>query len=181
MGFLKKLFGGGASVEGLRKAVEQKRFADAKVMADQLLEQEALTGQAEVEQLHAVAGDGLARLNLDEALGFQRAGDSTRAEEHLDLAMAQVCGTELRREIEAAMANTPVVPAVAESEEQPGGGSCASCGPQVMEMAHSPMPKRLTITNCPGLCVSGCSNSRRKYFSRAVSSRTSAMRATCGR
>ena len=31
MGWLGKLFGGGASVDGLRKAIEQKRFADARL------------------------------------------------------------------------------------------------------------------------------------------------------
>ena len=138
MGFLKKLFGGGTSVEGLRKAVAQKRFADAKVMAEELLEQSLPDAEGtEVKQLQAAAGDGLARLNLDEALGLQRSGDADRAAEHLDLAMTQVCSAELRSEIEAALTE-PVTPEVAEPlEKKHGGGSCASCGPQIMEPLSS--------------------------------------------
>lgn len=137
MGFLKKLFGGGASVEGLRKAVEQKRFADARVLAEELLEQSLPEAEmSEAKQLRAAAGDGLARLNLDEALGFQRAGNTERAAEHLDLAMDQVCSVELRSEIEAARAE-PVLPTVEAPEKRHSGGSCSSCGPQVLEPLSS--------------------------------------------
>lgn len=137
MGFLKKLFGGGASVAGLRKAVAQKRFADAKLLAEQLFEQElAEADAADVEQLKVAAGDGLARLNFDEAIGLQRIGDAERAAEHLDLALEQVCSADLRKEIEDAMA-TPATPTVEPSVKQHSGGSCASCGPQVMEPLSS--------------------------------------------
>jgi len=133
MGFLKKLFGGGASLEGLRKAVEQKRFADARVMAEELLGQElAEAEQAAVEQLRVAAGDGLAKLNLEEGVGFQRAGETGRATEHFELALEQVCSADLRKEIEAALADEPVVPTV-EPEENKKNGSCSSCGPQELE------------------------------------------------
>lgn len=134
MGFLNKLFGGGTSLEGLRKAVEQKRFADARVMAEELQEQSLPENEmAEVEQLGIVAGDGLAKLNFEEALGFQRAGDYARATEHLQLAIDQVCSPELRKEIEGASIEemTPVVDHQPESKGH--GGSCSSCGPQEME------------------------------------------------
>lgn len=136
MGFLKKIFGGGASVEGLRKAIEQKRFADARALAAELSEQSLSEAEAaEVSTLQVVAGDGLAQLNLDEALGFQRAGDAVRAAEHLQLALGQVCSDELRNKIETASVE-PATPTV----EAPGkshGGSCASCGPQVLEPLSS--------------------------------------------
>lgn len=138
MGFLKKIFGGGASVEGVRKAVEQKRLAEARVLADELLEQSLSdTEIAEVKELQVVARDGLAQLNLDEALGFQRAGDEERAEEHLQLAMELVCSDELRSKIETAAQEQPVSPTVEAPVKGHGGGSCASCGPQGMESLGS--------------------------------------------
>ncbi|WP_303723004.1 lipopolysaccharide assembly protein LapB [Malonomonas rubra] len=139
MGFLSKLFGGGPTIDGLRKAMEQKRFADARVMVEELLEKPLADEELEeVKQLKAAAGDGLARLNLDEALGYQRAGEEKRAVEHLELALAQVCSVELRKEIEAAALLAPTV----EPPEQAAighkhSGSCSSCGPQVMEPLSS--------------------------------------------
>lgn len=138
MGFLNKLFGGGTSLEGLRKAVEQKRFADARMQAEELLAQSLPEADAaEVTQLQTAAGDGLARLNLEEGLSFQRAGDVERAEEHFALASEQVCSAELRTEIETAVAASVVTPIVAAPEKNQGGGSCASCGPQEMEPLDS--------------------------------------------
>ena len=91
MGFLKKIFGGGASLAGVRKAVEQQRYADARGLAEQLLEQALPEDDTEqVKQLLAAAGDGLAQLNLDEAVGLQRCGEDERAAEHFQLALAQV-------------------------------------------------------------------------------------------
>lgn len=133
MGFLKKIFGGGASIAGLRKAVEQKRFADAKLLAEQLLEQPLADAEvAEAKQLQVAAGDGLARLNLEEGLGFQRSGDAERAAEHLQLALQQVCSATLRSEI-AQLAEEPLIPIVEAPEPSHAGGSCGSCGPQELE------------------------------------------------
>ncbi len=133
MGFLKKLFGGGASLEGLRKAMDQKRFADARLLAAELLGQDlAEAERVAVEQLQVAAGDGLAQLNLDEGLGFQRAGETGRAAEHLELALEQACSAELRQAIETALANEPVVPTI-EPPENKQNGSCSSCGPQEVE------------------------------------------------
>ncbi|SHI97818.1 Tetratricopeptide repeat-containing protein [Malonomonas rubra DSM 5091] len=132
MGFFSKLFGGGTSLEGLRKAVAQKRFADARVMAEELLEQDDLAEKAEVEQLQAAAGDGLAQLNLDEARGCQRNGDAEQASEHFELALQQVFSSELKKEIEKAQKETPLKPQVEAPVKKHSGGSCASCGPQEM-------------------------------------------------
>ncbi len=128
MGWLGKLFGGGASVDGLRKAIEQKRFADARLFAEQLSGQGlSETDAAEVDQLRIAAGDGLARLNLDEALGMRSCGETERAEEHLQLALEQACSAALRQQIEQALDEVPVVPQVEGSAA--GGKSCASCAP----------------------------------------------------
>ena len=131
MGFLGKLFGSsGASVEGLRKAVAQQRYADAQLLAEELQEQSLTDVEAaEVKQLAIVAGDGLAELNMNEALGFQCCGDFTQAAEHLQLALQQVCSAELREKLEQALAATP--------EESAAGGAdgvslaaCTSCSSQ---------------------------------------------------
>lgn len=138
MGFLKKIFGGGPSLDGLRKAVTQQRFADANVMVEQLRAKELSAEElTELEQLQTAAGDGLARLNLDEAVGFQRAGDAELAQEHFELALSQVSSAELRQDIETAMSATPVSAEVAAPVNKHSGGSCASCGPQVMEPLSS--------------------------------------------
>ena len=36
MGLFGKLFGGGPSLDQLRKAVQQKRYADARILAEEL-------------------------------------------------------------------------------------------------------------------------------------------------
>lgn len=129
MGWLGKIFGGGATVDGLRKALEQQRFADARLLAEKLLEQPlSAAAAAEVEPLRMRAGDGLARLNLHEALGMRNCGDSALAEEHLQLALQQVCSAELRQQIEQTLAELPVMPEIAPAAH--GGSACGSCGPQ---------------------------------------------------
>ena len=136
MSFLKKIFGGGgASIEGLRKAVAQKRFADAKLFAEQLTAQSLSEAEvAEVEQLRIAAGDGLARLNLDEALGLQRCGNFELAAEHLHLAQEQVCSVELRENIEQAMAAEPIMPEVEASVMNPSASDpLASCSTSVSQ------------------------------------------------
>lgn len=135
MGFLTKIFGGGGvSIDGLRKAVAQKRFADAKLFAEQLTDQSLSEAEvAEVELLRIAAGDGLARLNLDEALGLQRCGNFELAAEHLHLAQEQVCSVELRKNIEQALAAEPLVPEIDASVMNPStsdplasGSACVS-------------------------------------------------------
>jgi len=113
MGLLSKIFGGGDSIAGLRKAIAQKRFADAKLLAENLTDQSSSDAEAdEIEQLRIVAGDGLAELNLQEALGLQRCGNYEQAAEHLQLAQEQVCSAELGDKIEQAIAAEPLVPEI---------------------------------------------------------------------
>jgi len=105
MGLLGKLFGGGATVIRLRQLVEQQRYVDARLLAEQLAGQSLTADDAvEVETLRIRAGDGLAQLNLDEALGLQRGDDFERARDHLQLAQEQVCSAALREVIERAIA-----------------------------------------------------------------------------
>ena len=118
MGFLKKLFGGGISLDGLRKAFAQQRYADARLLAEQLREQPLMPEESdEVERLGQEAGDALARLNLDEARGRQRLGQFEQAREHLELALEQVCSPQLRREIEQTRDNdrAEIIPPIPEA------------------------------------------------------------------
>ena len=89
MGFFGKIFGGGgASIENLRKAVSQQRYADARLLAEQLADSGLSDDEAaEVEKLKITAGDGLAELNINEAVGLQSCGDFEQAAEHLKLAL----------------------------------------------------------------------------------------------
>lgn len=131
MGFLKNIFGGGgASLEGLRKAVAQQRYADARLFAEQLAGQQLSDADAAaVETFRIAAGDGLASLNLHEALGLQYCGDYVRAAEHLHLAQEQVCSADLREKIAQAVAAMPLI---AEIDSTDGGSlnACVTCSPQ---------------------------------------------------
>ncbi len=137
MGFLGKIFGrGGDSIEGLRKAIEQKRFADAKLLAEKLTDQSLNEADmVEIEQLRIVAGDGLAGLNLEEALGLQSCGLFEQAAEHLHLAQEQVCNAELGKKIEQAIAAEPLVPEISSIEEE-RLAACASCSPQTKPLLN---------------------------------------------
>ncbi len=137
MGFLGKIFGGGDSIAGLRKAIAQKRFADAKVLAECLTDQPLSDAEAdEVAQLRIVAGDGLAELNLEEALGLQCCGDFAQAAEHLHLAKEQVFSAELRAKIEQAIAAEPLVPEMISPEEE-RLAACNACSPQTRPLQNA--------------------------------------------
>ncbi len=137
MGFLKKIFGGGsASIEGLRKAVAQQRYVDARHLVEQLAGQSLSEAEeAEIEELRIVAGDGLAAMNLEEALGLQNSGDYSQAAEHLHLAQEQVCSSALREKIEQAMAAEPLEAEIyATDAELPN--SCSSCSTQLTPLVN---------------------------------------------
>ncbi len=138
MGFFGKIFGGGgASLESLRKAVSQQRYADARLLAEQLLDSGLPDdAAAEVEELKTTAGDGLAELNLNEALGFQSCGDFGQAAEHLKLALEQVCSGDLRQKIEQTLAASPEESG-ATDDEGGFGSSCASCSVQPQPLENS--------------------------------------------
>ncbi len=105
MSFLKKIFGSAGSLSSLEKAFEQRRFADVRRIADDLLS--AGTESAErsrIEELRSLSSDALARLNLDEGLGLLRCGQPQRATEHLTLAAQQASSAELRQQVAQALA-----------------------------------------------------------------------------
>lgn len=133
MGWLGKLFGAGTvSIDSLRKAVQQKRFAEARLLAEQLTEQGvAADERIELAELQTVAGDELAKLNLDEAVAFQRAGDGERGREHLELALETVCSTELRNEIAQHLSAADSLVSVASAKIPTAvTAGCDDCGAQ---------------------------------------------------
>lgn len=127
MGLFGKLFGGGgASLDAVRKASKDKRFADVCRLADDLdvgtfPEEE----QTELNQLRTNAGDELARLNLGEALGLRNCGKETQAEEYFQQALEKVCSSDLKAEIEQAQAATAGYGVEEQSRDVQSG--CASC------------------------------------------------------
>lgn len=130
MGLIGKLFGGGDALASLRKAVRQCRWADALVIADELLLGDL---SAELEQecrgLADEAGDQLAVINRDEYEACLRAGEIDKAAEHLTLARQQVRSEELRQSLEALVLNNALTPPVAPKDipRPVVSGGCASC------------------------------------------------------
>ena len=102
MSFFSKLFGNKDPLEQLRRAVNQKRWADALVFGEQLSSDLLpAAAVAELNSLLETAGDALARMNLDEAEACRRTGDHERAVEHFHLASQQARGKVLLQRIEA--------------------------------------------------------------------------------
>ncbi len=132
MGFLGKIFGSTATVIKLRKAIDQQRFADANILADELIRQELSTSESEeVATLQATAGDSLAQLNLNEALGLLRNGNTDRAQEHLHLAQQQAYGDELKSKIEQTLA---MEQEELEALTTDNNSSCSSCSPALTKL-----------------------------------------------
>jgi tetratricopeptide (TPR) repeat protein len=130
MGLFGRLFGSKDDLPALRKAIGQHRFADARLIAEELAV-DALTAEerSEWQALRTEAGDRLARLNLEEGLGLQRSGDKPGALEHLHLAQQQAVSSGLVREVTKALKaldNEPLIPSLV---TKAAGGSCAGCGP----------------------------------------------------
>lgn len=127
MGLFGKLFGGGAAtVETVRKAIKEKRFADASRLAEEInVDSLSESDRTEVDQLRINAGDELARLNLGEALGLKNCGKKEQAEEYFQLALEKVCSASLKLEIEQAQDASVNFKADAPQPEAQSG--CASC------------------------------------------------------
>ncbi|MBW6509951.1 MAG: tetratricopeptide repeat protein [Desulfuromonadales bacterium] len=127
MGFFSKLFGGKTSVESLQRALEQKRFADALYLAEEL-NSESLGEEnvALVANLRAEAGDGLARLNLIEAKAKQDNGEAREANTYFDMALQYAHSEQLIEEIgQARQVAVDLVTSV-KAVTAPG---CGTCGP----------------------------------------------------
>ena len=125
MGFLSKLFGSKTTVAALQRAVDQKRYADAYYLAEELASKplEEIETQ-DVARLRAEAGDGLAQLNLVEARSKQQNGEQELAEQHFALALEYVSTHELREEIEQARRTPFTIVAKEGVDTRPGCGTC---------------------------------------------------------
>jgi tetratricopeptide (TPR) repeat protein len=125
MGLFSKLFGSKPSLGSLQRAVEQKRFADAIYLADELnghpLDDAAA---ALVTRWRAEAGDGLARLNLLEARAKQDSGEAAEANDYFAMALQYVHSDDLKEEI--AQARSIPFEVLPSPESDPGPG-CHSC------------------------------------------------------
>lgn len=129
MGFFSKLFGSKTSVESLQRAVEQKRFADAVYLTEEL--DSGSLGEenaALVANLRAEAGDGLARLNLIEAKAKQDNGEVQEANTYFDMALQYAYSEQLIEEIrQARQAPFEIVNSAAVATA-PGCPTCVPAG-----------------------------------------------------
>lgn len=125
MGFFSKLFATKTSVESLQRAVEQKRYADAIYLADELNNHSLNDDSAAlVAQWRAKAGDGLARLNLLEARAKQDSGEVKEANEYFAMALQYAHSNDLKEEI--AQARQLPFEVLSSREPDPGPG-CSTC------------------------------------------------------
>lgn len=102
MSFFNKLFGSKDPLDQLRRAVQQKRWADALIFGESFsTRQLPVAALDELKALLDTAGDALAQMNLDEAEACQRCGDPDRAAEHFALARQQARSTQLQQKLAA--------------------------------------------------------------------------------
>lgn len=137
MGFFGKLFGSKPTVAALQQAVTQERYADARYLADELLQQ-SLSDEdvATVTSLQEQAGNALARLNLIEAIACQQNADEEQAAIHFELALEQASSIELQKEIE--QERRLKVTAVLKPETETAAG-CAGCNPVTTNLQGLPV------------------------------------------
>ncbi len=135
MGFFSKLFGTKTSVESLQRAVEQKRYADAIFLADELgnhpLDDESA---ALVAQWRAKAGDGLARLNLLEARAKQASGETDEANDYFAMALQYAHSDDVKEEIAQTRQLPYEILSSRESDSGPGCSTCVSAGDNQPDM-----------------------------------------------
>jgi len=100
MKFFKKLFGGEEPLSAMRRAVEQRRWAEALSHAEQVdvVRLESADRDA-YEAMLTTAGDALAEMNRQEAEALLRAGDLHRALEHFQLAQGHARSPELTDQV----------------------------------------------------------------------------------
>lgn len=119
MSFLKKLFSGGSrGIEGVRKALEERRYADVEHLADRInIEKLSPSECDELWQFRLDAGDAMARMSLKEALGMRSRGKGQEAEDYFQLALEKVCSDALKSEITQAQSEGSAKASLAEMEE----------------------------------------------------------------
>ena len=135
MAIFKKLFAPSDPLTSLRKAFSRGQWAEVLALG-KALDPSLIAADvgAELTELLDQAGDRLAELNLQEAEAFQRAGDETRAREHLDLAASLAANPGLRERIFARSPRREAPPRPAAPIPAPllasSCGCGSDCGPQ---------------------------------------------------
>lgn len=135
MSFFKKLFGNADPVAQVRRAVQQKRWAEALSIGEDLdpatIPAETRT---EIDTLLTAARDGLAELNLEEGEAFLRAGERAQAADHLSLAARHAQKPDLVARIARARDEvgqsqvSPAPPAVPEPNDCLTNVCASGCG-----------------------------------------------------
>lgn len=131
MGLFSRLFSKPKDLTALRKAMNQQRYCDALLIAEEIDQTDMSAEEcAEVQNIAISAGDTLAQNNLNEGLFLIRDDQLQRAGEHLILAQQQAVSTQLQHHIQEALnqldSEQPATPETAKN-----CSSCSSCGPQV--------------------------------------------------
>lgn len=133
MSFFGKLFGNKDPLDSLRRAVQQKRWADALVFSEDITpDRLPPTALEEFHALQTAAGDALAQMNLEEAEACRRSGDLDRAAEHFALASRQARSEHLQQRISASRqvtAPSPVLASVAASSHDCHSSCTSGCTP----------------------------------------------------
>lgn len=138
MSFFSRIFGKSESLSTLRRALDQRRWADALSIGQSL--DRAGFGESELAELDLLlvgAGDGLAAVNLSEGEACLRAGDRERAAEHFALAMSQARSGDLALRIrQTALQLDPtssVLPPAVPTHACTSGCSSTDCAPSPQE------------------------------------------------
>ncbi len=128
MSLFTKLFGAKDPLNSIRKALEQKRWADALACGEGLEASQLEAEQAaELTSLLIAAGDGLAELNVTEGEACLRAGDIGRAAEHFALAGDQARSEAMQLKIATLRQEPGAVPVPSAVDAAAVAKSCGSC------------------------------------------------------
>ncbi|MDY0190169.1 MAG: tetratricopeptide repeat protein [Desulfuromonas sp.] len=140
MGLLRRLFSKANDLPALRKAMAQKRYADALLIVDEL-SSTALSPDEhdEVEDLSMQAGDNLAQLNLHEGLFFLRDNQLELASDHLQLAQDQAKSPDLRQQVAQALQQAQQIN-LKQNPPKTVSSSCSSCSTCAPQSAAVPDP-----------------------------------------
>lgn len=134
MKFFRKLFGSSDPMDRLRRLMEQKCWAEALAIGNDIEEGSPLTpeGTAELKVLLDAAGDALAELNLTEGEACLRVGDRARATEHFSLAAEHARSGGIQQQAQKALTSlmqplpSSLPPAAAKADCHSGHSGCSS-------------------------------------------------------
>ncbi|WP_298038031.1 tetratricopeptide repeat protein [uncultured Desulfuromonas sp.] len=130
MSIWNKIFGKSDPLSAGRRALQQRRWADALCHGESIdrdtLAPELLEG---LDNLLIEARDGLAELNLSEGQACLRAGNADRAGDHFSLAAGQAVSPELKERVAESLAELEKGIPEAPLAKKTNGGSCGTgCG-----------------------------------------------------